>query len=287
MALPNGENTEKKPGEETLPVSTPNTPPPNTEGKPPSGGTGDTGTKETPTKVETKENGGSGQKIFAVTDADAEIPPDAELIQLSRAGFKSRLERESKKTLKARFGTDDTDEIAGRLDRLKKLEEQEEERRVAALSENEREKELRLRAEKERDAVLVRHERYVEQQVVAQEDTRVKAVLEKHLNPRFVKRWIPELAEHIASLSDEALADPNAVIEDWCKEQIKENPEIAIGFKPVEDRKVPITNGANSGRPDNATKGDQVATKTAAPGKPNSMNKAELEDYKRQHGIRW
>jgi len=229
-----------------------------------------------------------GPRVAQLGD-DGEIPEDAELLSLSKAAFRSRLDRHTKRELKSRFGTDDPEEITAKLTRLADFERQQEEQRIANLSEIERERELREAAERNLDAVTQELQSTKDAQIVGQAHTRVEGIASKHLKPK-VKGVVMEMfREHLKKLPDEEidkLSDQD--IEGWFTEQVKETPEFGRDYQaPIVV--APLTNGVReSGQTVQSppTTGAQPAT-NYSPNAANAMSPAEARSKAAAEGYRW
>lgn len=234
-----------------------------------------------------------------VADADEELPADADLIEMSPALLKKRLERFTRKQLRDRFGTEDMDAVKKDLDELATLRAENEQRRMASLTETEQLREQVGQAQRRAEAAEARAEQIQTERVVAEQDQTVTALMKQHINPRYLKHESRNLAEYISTLSDAELADPEATIEAWCKQAISEDPALAIPqaaaeppVVPVQPPSnvaairppvpVPVSNGANVQRPSAASPGGvQGPAGTYAPGHPNTASPQEWRDYKR------
>jgi hypothetical protein len=230
-----------------------------------------------------------------VADADEDLPTDADLIEMSPGLLKKRLERFTRKQMRDRFGTEDMDSVKRDLDELTTLRAEREERRMASLTETEQLREqvsqMQLRAEQ----AEARAEQIHTERVVAEQDQSVTAIMRQHLNPRYLKHETRNLAEYISGLSDAELADPELVIEAWCKQAISEDPALGLQqaapeppvaiSQPAYARPpvaVPMSNGANVQRPAAASPGGvQGPSGTYAPGQPNSASDREWRELKR------
>lgn len=223
-----------------------------------------------------------------------DIPNDAELIELSPHALKSRLDRFTKKQLRDSFGTDDVNSIRSKLQQHQLWEKEREEKRIAELTESQRLQEQLQAANRERDEAIARAEQIQTEQIVSEQDHHVTGIVGKHINPRYLKHELKNLAEYISGLSDAELADPDSVVEAWCATAIKEDPAIAIQTNgaslvangasqgpPLSPQGQPFTNGANTQRPQHVNPQGIVAPKTFAPNQPGSMSDAEWRAYKR------
>jgi len=234
-----------------------------------------------------------------IGDAD-DIPNDADLIELPPTALKGRLDRYAKKQLRERFGTDNVDQIRADLDELRVMRAEREERRLADLTETQRLTEQLAAAERRAVEAETRAEQVQTERVVAEQDHHVVAIVAQHINPRYMKHELKNLAEYISGLSDAELADPDAVVQAWCQRAVAEDGALAIpstggsaigGAGPVVAPTPavpipgqPLTNGANIQRPQNVNPAGIAAPKTFAPGQAGSVNDKEWRDFKRQNG---
>lgn len=244
-----------------------------------------------------------GPRRARLDDSTDDIPPDADLLELSTKALKSRLDRHSRAQLKERFGTDDPAAIKTRLDKLEAMEKAEEDKRLAEMTENDRLKEQLATETRAREHAETRYRDMRERQMLEQEDRRVFSVTEKYIKPKMIKRWLPDLAAHIASMDEDELKDPDAVIEAWCKKQVEEFPEIAKDFVVTTTAeataaaeaaaaaakaaapKVPITTSTDGSRAAAPPQSGTSTMKTAAPNRQNSMTDSEWRQYKRDNNI--
>lgn len=235
-----------------------------------------------------------------VADADEDLPADADLIEMSPALLKKRLERFTRKQLRDRFGTEDMDSVKKDLDELATLRAEAEQRRIATLSETDQLREQVMAATRRAEQAEARAEQIQTERVVAEQDQTVTAIMKQHINPRYLKHESRNLAEYISGLSEAELADPEATIEAWCKQAIAEDPALAIPqmeapAAPVATLQpapgttaarppvpVPVSNGANVQRPNQAVPGGPGGpASTYAPGRSNSASDKEWRDLKR------
>lgn len=230
-----------------------------------------------------------------------DIDTAADLLEMPPKAFQARMDRYSKKQLRELFGTDDTNKIRENLQRLNEYDQQAEQQRQAALTAEQRLNE-QLAAERQRaEAAEMELESLRTQQIVSEQDVRVMGLLGQHINPRYAPYEAKRLADYINTLSEAELADADAIIVGWCKEQIKQFPELAkAGITPdanptggavagtpttvVTPPGQPFSNGAGVTRPDQASEANPTAAKTFAPNQPNSMSPKEWSEYKRKNG---
>jgi hypothetical protein len=228
----------------------------------------------------------TGPARHTVKDDEEEIPETAELLELSAKALNSRLARHTKKQLRENFGTDDIVEIKAKISRLQELEDKEEERRRADLSEKEKLEEDLKKERGRAETAERKHQEAIEQRMVDQEDSRIKDIAGEYIKAKHYKHVSRDLAEFLlGEYSEKELANvKDTTIRKWFKDYLEENPEFAkadAAAAPV--AKVPLDNGANVKRPDSAPTSGQASSKTARPGQPNSYTKQELASQ----GWRW
>lgn len=269
----------------------------------------------TPPKVETKtapeakadaKSGEPAQKRARVTGNDEEIPDDADLIELTPAALKKRLDRHASKELKARFGTDDVDSIKKQIARAAELEKKEEETKRAAMTEAEK---LRADLKKETDKRVAAEERYnthVLQNAIEKQETRVSTLASKHLKPKYIRgdffhdfaMWLKDefKDDELAKVSD-------AKLDKFFVGYLKENPEFAKDFKSSDKtdetaegaegagtmtvEKVPLNNGAKVNASGTKTKSGAAGTKDFSPRAANAMTRGEARAEAAKRGINW
>ena len=222
-----------------------------------------------------------------IGDAD-EIPGDAELLTLSRAALKSRLQRATRSELKERFGTDDPEDIKQKLDLLATYEAEKEETRLANLSELEREREMRARAEGERDEWKRQHGELRDSYLVRKEHSRIESIASKHVDPTMQDYALGQFQRYLtSSLSDEQienLTDPE--IEQWFTQKVREIPKLARDFQaapPPPPAIVPLSNGPQAGNQPAPPQGVQP-TKSFSPSAANAMTRQEAIAEARKQG---
>ncbi len=216
-------------------------------------------------------------------DAEGDIPTDANLLKLTPAALTKRLDRYSKKQLSEHFGTDDVEKIKSDLAELATARQEREEARRAALSKEEKLKEDLEREKKRAEKAEADHKRVLDAQAFSEYDRSAEVVLAKHVDPELVDVAVIKLKKHVLGLDDDELLEPEKVFEQWAKDWTKKNPKYARASEAPPPPKKPLTTGADPHRPEKAKV--DLAQKTARPGQPNSMTRAEYAAYKRQHGL--
>ncbi len=235
---------------------------------------------------------GTESKAVKLKD-DEEIPDNADLIELSSKALKGRLTRHTNKELKARFGTDDFDEIKLKLSRLDELESKEEERRRAALDEATRLQEDVAKANARAEAAELRVKQSQETRMVDKEETRIIKLGANHMDPDEIEDQLPKLARYLKkTFSEKQLAKlKDSDIEEWFQKRVEEKPKLGKNYgvvtAPPEEKKPekkPLSNGLkNEERPTQA----KTEEKTFAPGRANSMTSAEAKANAAKQGLRW
>lgn len=178
---------------------------------------------------------------------EGDIPADAELIQLSKGALKSRLARATRSELKERFGTDNPDEIKAKLDKLATFEAQQEEQRLASLSELEREREARVKAESTAKEWEDQYTALRETHTVRREHTRVEGIAAKHVDPTMVRFGLSEFQGYLQTKTDaeiNALTDQD--IDQWFAAKVREMPKLGrepAAPPPVVVETIPLTSG--------------------------------------------
>jgi hypothetical protein len=274
------------------------------EGTTPAGATvDDKKAKEpvTPPPAKAKETPASGEpnerKRASLKGDDDDIPDDADLLELTPRALKSRLTRHSKKELKERFGTDDPAEITAKLKRLEVLEKEEEERKAANLTEKERLEKERDVQKARADAAELKARTVHEERVFEKQENRLTRLAEKYLDPDYVDLELPKLAKWLkANFSKEQLKTlKDKDIEPFFAERIEKKPKLSKDYaassdKTTKDEKVkkPLNNGADpSERPDPSKSGGAGGPKNYAPGKQDSMSRAEAKAQAAKEGYNW
>lgn len=251
------------------------------------------GMSAVPTPAPTAPSAPAAKKSAKLSADDDDIPDDAELVQMSPRALKARLARASKQALREQFGTDDLESIKSKLATADEYAKKQEEERLAKLTAEQKLKEERDKAIRERDEFRTKFEERERTYVIEKQDARITRIAEKHIKPRHVAKFLPDLAQAILSSNDPKLAkNEDAWIEGWFKKLVQEEPEFGVNYaasvaaaqapaeKP-EPKKIVLSNGAKDGRP--AGSQTSGAPKTAAPGKPNSMSDKEI----RESGYSW
>lgn len=249
--------------------------------------------KEEPTVVvKPKEEpaGGAAPSKAKKLGLDEE-PEDNEEYTLKSADFKRRIERERKKLLKELHGTDDEAAIRERLAKVKEIETKQEEARRLELSEQERLKEDAKKEKTRADLADARVKELEEQREIDAENHRISAFVGTYVKPKYAKHAVADFSDYLLKeltpKQQDAMKDED--IAKWFEDYAKDNPELAVvageGAPPVLPR-VPAANGHKGNvKPAPLPSGSMDSTKTAAPGKPNSMTPAEYREFKKTKGL--
>jgi hypothetical protein len=222
-----------------------------------------------------------------LTDADDDVPAEGELFQLSRGALKSRLERYSRRQLRERFGTDDPDAIKVKLDRAAELERQEDERKRAAMSEQDRLKADLAAAELRNQETEARLREVTDQRTYDAAETRLSRIAERFIDPDYVDPELTAYAKHLrTAYSKEDLAKlSDADIEKYFKERVEKKPKLAkdFGVAPPKPPVAPLNNGVTTN--DKPPPAPPPNGKKFAPGAGLTPQQARAEASKL--GYRW
>lgn len=214
-------------------------------------------------------------------------------IRLPFKSFRTRVSRANKMVLKAIFGTDDKEAILKQKDEYEKVLTEREKERREKLAESDRLKEDLKKATAEKDALKVEYESKEEARLAAEGAADVKKIAAGHVDEQYARFAYRDFRKHVRTLSDDEVdklaADDKVAA--WFAQWAKENPKMAKEAAGKEDpgkKKVGANNGGkDEGKPPPPGSGSgDLSGKTPRPGRPNSMNKAELAEYMRSKGLR-
>lgn len=255
----------------------------------------------------------------ATLDGEGDNIPEAEVLEMSKTALKKRLERYSKTQLKQLFGTDNPEEVMAWKQQAEEYKAREEANRLAQMTEAERYRAMQEKSAQEASHWRGQFEQLQEQHMLREQDRQVMSIAAKHVKPKCLDFVTMQLAQHLHTVEEEDMRDPQAYIDSWVKNYVTENPEFGTsamappappagapgvpglppgvhsvsipgqGGTPAANpngtpRQVPVHNGPTSGRPQNAIPAGTLAQKTAAPGLPNSMSDDEWRTHKRSLG---
>lgn len=228
-------------------------------------------------------------------DDDA-IPDDAEMFEISRAALKKRLDRAKRSELVKAFGTDNVEDILAWKQQAEAAKAREEEQRLAQMTEAERYKVQFDKAQQEASTWKDKYTQLEESYAIREQDTKMNSIAEKHIHPKLMNAIMMEFAMHLQGVDESELQDPQAYAENWFSTYAQENPEFGVKKEqpstpqqmmptPPKQTQMPVSNGASTaGRPSPGQTSGQVAQKTLAPGKPNSMSPDEAKRWMRENG---
>jgi len=234
---------------------------------------------------------------------------------LTAEALRKRVDRGSKAFIKSEFGIDDPAVIKSKLAAADAAEKAAEEARRAQLTkEQQLTEDLRV-ANEARQAAELRAQEVEEAREIGTAEDAIRESLKETIKPKFWRHVRADLAEHLSSKFDpdklDAMTDQERekIVGDWATQYVRDNPEYAAKAerpaggateqkteeKKPEAAKVPLTNGTANPAGAGPTGGKappvittgKFAGKTAAPGHPNSMTKAEFEQWKRETGNRF
>lgn len=234
-------------------------------------------------------------------DDDDEIPEGASLLQLSRNALSKRLDRATKKELKAKFGTDNYDEIKAKLEKAAEYERTQEEQRRAQLSEVERAKEDAKQWERRYVDLETKVKNERRAQVISTEHSRVTTIAKEFLDADYLDTELPIFAREILSKYSRAEAENlgDDAIRAYFQKRIEAKPKLGKDFAPSAPppaakpapTEVPATNGVRENeRPTARTEGSGLPVngdRTFKPGLPNSMSTQEAKAAAGAQGFRW
>jgi len=230
---------------------------------------------------------GSEKKVVKI-GADGDLPEDADLLELSSKALASRIARATKKELKDRFGTDDPDEIKGKLDRLAAMEATEEENRRKELSDRERMAEDLRKANEERDSYKRKMEQAEIQRGVQMVTQKCVAIAEKYIDPDYIDSTMERLKAVMNSEWTEADFQQEAralkKMEEFFKEEIEKKPKLGKDFQTTTEVKgVPLNNAATPTRPGNGV--NLAGARSGGVKNVKDMTPDEWREYKRVNKI--
>jgi hypothetical protein len=235
------------------------------------------------------------RKRVSLKGDDDELPDDADLFELTPRALKSRLTRHTKKELKDRFGTDDPDEITAKLKRLESLEAEKKAKEDEELSEKEKLKKERDDAVAAKTAAETRAQEVHEQRLVDRQDTRMSKIAEKSgVDPDYFDVEFPKLARWLKKnhKKDELAALPDKEIAAYWKDRLEKKPKLAKDYDAKSAKeakpKAPLDNSVrNDERPNANPSGSAGSKRNYAPGKPDSMSRAEAKAEAAKEGYNW
>jgi hypothetical protein len=246
-------------------------------------------------KTEGEKTTPTEPKRVRISDADDEIPADADLIEMSSKALKTRLNAAKKSEVRelfTKFGVKNADELDAKFKRLKELETADETRKREEMSATEKleadlKQERKLRVDADQRALRV-----TENYVIDKQESRISKIAAKHIDPDYVEEILPKFAVHLRKNFDEeqlkTIGDKD--IEDWFKEYATKKPKLARehNSKP----RVPLTNGARTeGRSQagdgGGTQSGKANGRSFAPSAENAMSRQDARVEAAKLGYRW
>lgn len=244
------------------------------------------------------------------------IPPVPLADRLKRAG-KTAAEAANRRWAQA-LGADDPAKVAERLKKLDDLEKADAERQQATMTEVQR-LQAEREAEKNRADQLEGQLREAQENAAYQrQDQQLREIASEYVDPKAVRFARHEWANYVVGLTaeeQEKLSPRDA--KKWFQRFAQDNPQFAKGTgapppadappaqrpgapparrpaPPPNAARKPINNGPPPAKRDPAAgaapaAGDSTTDggKTARPGQKNSMNRAELKEFARKHGVNY
>jgi phosphatidylserine/phosphatidylglycerophosphate/cardiolipin synthase-like enzyme len=236
----------------------------------------------------------------------AETPPEAtppkrtDEMVLSKEKFNERIEQakraERKKLIEA-FGTDDPNEIRKIKSELEEMRKEREERERAKMSEVERLNADLEKARKEADAWRTKARAADEQRAFEKQDSIIRKIASRYVGDDYVDDvaflYARQVLTKVSPRDAAKMTDKD--VEKWFASYAKSKPAFARvqpsaapapapAPKPEPERR-PLTTGARPVQRPMPNTTNAAAAKTAKPGMPNTMSKAEWEAEKRKRGI--
>lgn len=252
-----------------------------------------------PKPVPTPAAASSATGASKEASSETEEAEGDKMLSLKQSAFKERIDRATSATLKKLFGTDDQAALIKLSEEHKAAKEiQEKQRREQLTREQQLEEDVKKHKAEAR-ASKKRVEELEQQAAVEQEARHVQGLIQKHgVAPKFTKAAFRDFEEFLESFEGDDIED--AEIVEWIGNYLKEFPEHAssapenggalppnpnTGAPPPQRRRVAAANGHNVEQLHKPLPSGNASTKTAAPGRPNSMTQEEYREYKRSRGI--
>lgn len=235
-----------------------------------------------------------GKKKFRLTDDDEDLPQGAELFEISAKALDSRLQRASQKEIKKLFdsmGVKDHDELQAKLAAAKAKEEEDEAKRLATLTNEQKLQEERDRYQRERDEWKTKFESAEEQKLIGEAHTRVADIAKKLLDSDYLEDELPRFGRYLAKTYSPEQIDAldDATIEKYFTDRIVEKPKLGKDFgaappTPPVLLQRPLTTGPKENmRP--TPKKIQVGQRSFSPRADNPMSREEAKAEARKLGF--
>lgn len=222
-------------------------------------------------------------------------------------------EQRLRQQMKEKHGVEDFDSHFAQhksiAEEHKALKEAEEERKRASMSKEEALNADLAQLRAENEALKAENEQLKQGRIKADQSQQISSIASKYLKDKFVRTAVEfAFLEHVKGLDEKAVkAVDQQYMNRWFRTYARENPELArsnetdeeaaaadVAKKAEEDKakvqarpivRRPITNGAAPKAPPPAN--GPMGGKTARPGQPNSMNKAEVREWARANGYKY
>lgn len=223
------------------------------------------------------------------------------LITLSKEAFMKRVRKESKRDLKAMFGTSDIPALQAQKKQYDAIVSKAEEERRKELSEREKLAEDLRNAISAKETAERRAKRAIGKVEVQKMERLIAREAREHVAPAKLDHAMDLFQAYARRLSARALAKLHGNEGAWFAEFVRKNPEYAPGAAPARGESSPERHEtrerepANNGvlppndrkpPPKDRTLPSHLAGKTPRPNLPNSMTSAELREYASHMGIR-
>lgn len=220
----------------------------------------------------------------------AKPPTAADAITLSQEQFKERLQRSKSSFLREKFGTDNIEELTAQFAEAKKLKEADDQRRREALTEKQRLEEDLAKERAARQQAEQRAQQLAQREELNKEKRRVLSLAGKYVDQASLDFAMLKWAKDAQALSKKELARmTDGDLEKWFKDFARSNPKHARALVQKQAPQVSTQGPTNGPGPAQRPGGGQARpvspqVKTARPGQPNSMTKAEI---RKQFGVSW
>lgn len=170
-------------------------------------------------------------KRVRVSDADDELPDDADIYELPKKDFDKRMKRASGAELKKlyeRLGVKDGAELDAKFARVKEGEAAAEAARVAQLSNEQRLTEENARLKAESAEWRAKHEQTVTRHQIDEQHAALAKVVGEFIDPDYVDVEMELLGRHLVSkYRDDELADlPEEAITGYLKDRVAKKPKL-------------------------------------------------------------
>jgi hypothetical protein len=248
-------------------------------------------TKQGETKSDTKETKSGSDETKPETKRKADDGEDVDVdenerVTMTFAQFQKRLKQAQRAVLRGTFESDDVQKIR-----------KDWEKSQAALKELNEIKKSRMdeveRAKKEAEEAklqLAELENSVKERelndLANRGEQEVLNVAKKFIHSDYIEDAVLLFQGHLGKLSEAELEQltPESV-NSWFKDYVKRRPALAVssGEKSDKPQPRPINSGAAPNKPNSDDK--SALAKTPRPGQPNSMTRAEWDDFKRRNGL--